>query len=68
MASHPINVGSKAWRARAERAICEHFWKVEPPREPESEGVCSKCGEVQMFSNREQMAPRSGWRYRKQES
>ena len=53
------------------KVACEHFWKLAPPREAESEGVCKLCGDRQMFSNREQSLKVPSWRHvakaRKQE-
>ena len=38
-------------RTRLRQASCVHFWKIEAPDGPESEGACSRCGARQMFRN-----------------
>lgn len=33
------------------RKTCVHYWKIEPPTEPESAGVCARCGQFRTFKN-----------------
>ena len=35
----------------ASRNSCVHYWKIEPPTEIESDGVCVRCGLSRTFSN-----------------
>ena len=32
-------------------ATCTHYWVIEAPNGPLSEGVCQRCGEARVFSN-----------------
>lgn len=31
--------------------ICQHYWVIESPAGPTSEGICKKCGTRRMFFN-----------------
>jgi|SaaInl8_200m_RNA_FD_contig_123_13241_length_1281_multi_3_in_1_out_0_4 hypothetical protein len=33
------------------KEVCIHHWKIEPPENPVSMGVCLKCGLTQEFNN-----------------
>ncbi len=37
---------------------CEHFWQIDAPNGPISEGTCKKCGQTREFQNSIQT---SGW-------
>ena len=37
---------------------CEHYWLIEPPTGPTSDGVCRLCGEKREFENSQSAAAR----------
>ncbi len=41
-----------------EKETCIHYWIIDPPYGPVSDGVCRKCGDVKQFQN---YLPRSTW-------